>query len=130
MLEGLADEVEGAGLHRLHRAVDLAVGGDHDHGYVGVGYDHLAQQRKPVHLRHHQIGDHHVGAVALQSREGLLAVGCHLHLVALALQCGRENLPEALFVIHDEDPICHRLAATTGPRKVATIAGAGRRARS
>jgi hypothetical protein len=35
-VEGLGDEVEGPAAHRLHRGVDGAVGGDHDHREVGV----------------------------------------------------------------------------------------------
>src|SRR5437764_5177126 len=107
VLEGLGDEVEGAGLHRLYRAVHPAVGRHHDHGYVGVGDDHLAEQREAVHLRHHQIGDHDVGAVAVERRQRLLAVGCDLHLISLTLERGREDLPEALFIVDDEHAVCH-----------------------
>src|SRR2546421_6437906 len=107
VLEGLGDEVEGAGLHRLYRAVHPAVGRHHDHGYVGVGHDHLAEQREAVHLRHHQIGDHDVGAVAVERRQRLLAVGCDLHLISLTLERGREDLPEALFIVDDEHAVCH-----------------------
>ncbi len=76
--------------------------------------NHLAQERETVHLRHHQIRNHHVGAVAVERQERFLAVGRHLHLVALALQRGRQDLPEALFIVDDEDAVCHvRLRATT-----------------
>src|SRR5205823_2739227 len=73
----------------------------------GVGDDHLAEQREAVHLRHHQIGDHDVGAVAVERRQRLLAVGCDLHLISLTLERGREDLPEALFIVDDEHAVCH-----------------------
>ena len=72
-----------------------------------MGDDHLAEQREAVHLRHHQIGDHDVGAVAVERRQRLLAVGCDLHLISLTLERGREDLPEALFIVDDEHAVCH-----------------------
>ena len=107
MLERLGDEVEGAGLHRLDGAVHAAVRRDHDHRYVRVGDHHLAQQRQSIHPWHHQIGDHHVGAVAVERRQCFLAVRCDLDLVTLALQRGREDLAEALFIVDDENPVGH-----------------------
>ena len=108
VIERLGEEIEGARLHRLDRAVDPAMGSDHDHRHVGVPRDDLAQEGQAVHARHDQVGHNHIRAVALQSGDGLLPVPTDGHLVPFALQRGREDFPETLLVVHDEDAIGHR----------------------
>jgi len=111
VLERLGEEVEGAGLHRLHGAVHPAVRRHDDDGYVRVAGHHLAQEAEAVHFRHDEIGHDYIGAIALEGGEGLLAIGGHLHLVTFPLERGRKDLPQVLFVIDDEDAIRHVCAA-------------------
>jgi len=122
VIEGLGEEVERAGLHRLDRAVDPAMGRDDDHGHVRMARNHLAKQGEAVHAGHDQIGDHHVRTVAVEGGDRLLAVGANGHLVAFALQRGGEDLAEALLVVHDEDAVGHRgVCAITQGREAANL---------
>ena len=107
VLEGLGDEIERARLHRLDCAIHPAMRCDDDHRYVRVGHHDLAKEREPVHLGHHEIGDHHVSPVAIERSQSLLSIGGDLHFVPLALQCGREDLAEAQFIVDDEHSVCH-----------------------
>jgi hypothetical protein len=59
-VDRLLQEVEGAGLHRGHRARDRAHAGDHDHGQARGLPSDLVEQRQAAAVRHLQVGEHEV----------------------------------------------------------------------
>ena len=56
-VDRLGQVVVGAFLHRLDRGVDGALRGQQQRRHVGADLRQRAQQREPVHARHHHVGD-------------------------------------------------------------------------
>ena len=73
VVERLRDVVRGAELHRLHRGLLRAVGGDHDHGEVGIEGAGALEDLHAADAVHAQVGDHEVEAAGLDAAERLLA---------------------------------------------------------
>ncbi len=87
-VERLDDEVEGPLLHRLHRYVDGAVGGDHHHGSRHSPLVYMAQYVEAVHVGQLEIEDNRLGQALADGRERLSAglhVGDEIGLVAQVL---------------------------------------------
>ena len=97
---GVGSDAEGV------RAVGAAgAGGQHDdrHGdRLGRGAQ-LLGQLVAVHARHHDVDDRQVGRLLARQDERLVAVGREQHLVAEALQVGRDQIADVGRVVHDED---------------------------
>ena len=91
-LEGLGEEVGGAVLHRPHRLLDGAEGGEQDHVDVGSDRLGLAQQLEAGEPGHLEVGEHQVHPARLQPLERGEAVGGQHHRVALAGQRALEAL--------------------------------------
>ena len=100
--EGLGEEVVGAVLHRLHRFLDGAEGGEEDD--VDVGRDRLgrAQQLEAGEARHLEVGDDEVDAAGLEALERGAAVGGEHDAVALARQRALEALAQPGIVVGDQ----------------------------
>src|ERR1041385_3570209 len=92
-----------------HRIVDRADrlpfrdGGGHDRvGHeVGVVLLHVAQPRPAVDARHHQVEEHDVEAVALDRRDGLVAVAGGLDGEAMMLDDRRQQRTDRFLVLDD-----------------------------
>ena len=104
LLERLLDVVEGAQLDRLDGAVDRAVRGDHDDRHVGVLGHHAPQEAHAVEARHAQVGDERGDVlVAVDERQGLLAVARLEHLVAVTCEDGAEHFAQVQLVVGEDD---------------------------
>jgi hypothetical protein len=63
----------------------------------------LGQDLEPPHLRHAQIGDHHVELAGPQGGEALTAARGGLHPVSGATQKDRQKLAHGALVVDDQD---------------------------
>ena len=57
VIERLFDEIDGAGLHGLHRKRHIAMAGDDDDGKLDMAPDDFDLQFQPAHIGHPDIGD-------------------------------------------------------------------------
>ena len=98
--EGLADVVVGAQLHGLHGSFNGAVAShDRDFG-AGQQFLYFFQKLQTGHLRHHHIGENHVGRLFFEQRHRRLsAVGLGAQ-EAERLPYRHAELADALLVIH------------------------------
>ena len=64
-IDGLGDEIERAAVHRGANVFHVAVCGDYDGAYVGTYFRYLFKEGQAVHLRHVDVGEHHVDALVL-----------------------------------------------------------------
>ncbi len=65
--KGFFEEVVGAGAHRLHRELHVAMAGDQQHRQVGIAALQVGQQLQAVDARHADIADHHAVPVGRQT---------------------------------------------------------------
>jgi hypothetical protein len=100
--EGLGEEVVGAVLHRLHRLLDGAEGGEEDDVHVGRDGLGRPQQLEPGEAGHLEVGDDEVDRPVLQALEGGAAVGGEQHAIPLARQRALEALAQPRIVVGDE----------------------------
>ena len=107
LVEGLDQEVEGAGAHRLHRAVDRAVGGDHDDPRVRRVAAERLQQLEAVAVGKLQVEQHHVRAHRLALRPRLGQAEGADHVVAGAGQHRLVDHGERGGVLDQEQAIRH-----------------------
>ena len=84
--EGLHDVVVRARVKAGHAVRHGVPGGQHQDRRAVAARAHRAAYLQPVHVRHHHVEDHGVGAVLLQRCQGLLAIGRDRGLVALEPQ--------------------------------------------
>ena len=73
---GLQQIVLHAEGERRFRVTELVVPAHDHHPDVGECVVDLARQREPVHYRHADVGDQHVGVELRDRLQGRLAVGC------------------------------------------------------
>ena len=103
VLERLGQVVEGALPHRLDRALDGGVGGDHDDDLVRVALADAAHDLPAVHVRQHQVEQHQVDLLLGEHGQRLLARGAADRVVPLLPDQGGEDVLQDLFVVDDED---------------------------
>ena len=118
-LERLGDEVVGPLLHGGDGRLDGAVGGHQHHLDLRRHGLERAQQRLAAHPRHHQVGDHHRGALAPRHLERLGAGGGLRDAPALALEDLR---PSDSRLGRSSSTI--RTSGVTGPAYTASLRGA------
>src|SRR5690606_6228916 len=105
----LGNEVEGAGLQRFHRGLDVAVGGDHGHGGFGEAGGDVADQ-----LQAGAVGQAHVGQAEvvlaagqqfLRGGKGGGGIGAQAH----AAQGQDKEFTDVVLVVDDEGAagVCH-----------------------
>ena len=102
-IHGLLDVVEGTELHRLHRAFDRAVGGQHDDREDGIELADPLQEIDPAHPRQPNVREHDIRLQALEQLEGLLTRARDFGLVAVVQQKGFGGPGKGLFVVDDQD---------------------------
>jgi hypothetical protein len=101
-LEGLADVVVGARLHRVDGQVDVAVRTHHDDRRRVLLRDERRKEIHAPHPRHANVGQDDVGVERVQRGErGFSTVG-DLHLVAVLLQQRTEHEADIFLVVDDE----------------------------
>ena len=103
MLEGLLEIIGGARLHRLHRALDLAVARDDDHRDMGVAALERAEHVHAVHVREPQVEEHHVRIHLVGHLEPILAGAGSMDLDGVLRKDPRDEGPDVPFVVDDED---------------------------
>ncbi len=106
-IQRLLDEVERAELRRLHRGLDGAVAGDHDHLCRRVGLPQLGQGLEAVHPRHLHIEHHEMRMELAIGLEGRLAAVHGMHVHALVLEDLAQGFPHAPFVVHHQHASRH-----------------------
>ncbi len=73
-VDGFADVLESAELHRPNRGFHVLICGDHDHRQIGALLFHLFQQRDAVEVRHPDVRYHQVGLLLLERLQSFLPV--------------------------------------------------------
>ena len=108
-LEGLLDEVVGAGLDRRDRGVDRAVAADHHHGNRRVLAPDHVEQLQPVELAALQpdVEDHQRRPALAHGFDRLGAVVGAAGGIALILQDARDQRADVAFVVDDENIVAH-----------------------
>ncbi len=112
--EGLGQKIESASAHRLHRAVNAAMGRDDHHGQVGPFPERLLHE---VQSRFHpqtQIHQQCVVGVPLELRQGRGPVGRLRGFVAHGFEGDLQGLADVRLVIDDQD--AHGKGTTAGER--------------
>ena len=127
-VEWLGDEVEGAAVHGGADVLHVAVGRDDDGADVGIDVRDLREQRQAVHLRHVDVGQHHLDlVVGVQQLERLDAVVREDELVVagpdLPAHALQDQRLQVGLVVDDEDLVrlCHQLTNNPGPFAVVRV---------
>src|SRR5690606_20738606 len=120
--ERLRQVVVRTALHRLDGELGAAVRGHHDDHAGAAAAAILLEELEAAEPRHAEVAQHDVGLELERTREALLAVARRLHLVALLRQDGRHGLPQAWFVVDDQNghvAITSACTAGSSTRKIA-----------
>ncbi|MCY1304635.1 hypothetical protein D9M70_543960 [compost metagenome] len=99
--------MEGAGLHRRHRIVDVAVAGHHDQLGLRDLHVQFADQFLAVHARQGVVGQHDVGLEAFQCFQGRLGAMADHHLVILPFEVGLDIAGQCFVVFNDQNALFH-----------------------
>jgi hypothetical protein len=102
-LERLREEVGGAVLHRLHRFLDRAEGGQHDEVHLGRHGLRPRQQLEPGQARHPEVRQDEVDAAGLQALERGLPVRRQHDRVALAREHAVETLAHGRIIVRHQE---------------------------
>jgi hypothetical protein len=100
--ERLGDVVVRARPDRLHAGVDRREAGDHHHERLRGELLDLLEERKPVHVREHEVRQHHVRVVAPNDLQRVAAAALAVDGVPLAGQDLAAALDQQLLVIDDQ----------------------------
>ena len=98
----LADEVEGAGLERLHRQFHVAEGGDHGHRRLRVVPGDLPDQLDAAAVGQAHVGQAQVVAVGRQQRPRLRQVGGRVHAQPHPPQGQDQQFADIALVVDDQ----------------------------
>ena len=133
-VDGLGQEVGGARPHGVHGRGNVAEGGDHDDGEVGVSVAEGAQELDPVHLGHLEIRDDDVGRQVVGYVQRVSTALRRLDAVAVLLEELLEPLSRRALVVdhqharsagslrhHLESSSLTRLGASSGSKSGSTI---------
>ena len=117
LVERLDQEVEGAGAHRLHGAVDRAVRGDDDHPRVRRFAPHRLQELEAVAVGKLQVEQHQMRLVALAVRPRLGQAEGADHPVTGPREHGLVERRQRRRVLHEQDAIGHPELPHRMPRR-------------
>ena len=98
----LLNEVGRAGLHRIHRILHRAVGGDHDDRQLRVALANLAQNFDAIALGQGKIQQHQIEGTLGNARQSFFAVVGNFYRVAFKLQQRLQRLADGGFVVDDQ----------------------------
>jgi len=118
-VDGLGDEGVHARLVGLFQVVIVVLGSEHQHVQVAshLGGPQCLAQLQPVHLRHHPVGQHHLGLKFHRQSQGLPASGGGADRVAAFVhEKMLEQQPRCLLVLHYQDAQCLGFAWRPGTR--------------
>src|ERR1700722_17516220 len=102
-LKRLEEVVVGSATHGVNGYADIVNGGDHDDRQIGLkGVDAL-EESDAVDVVHHDVSEHKIKGVQLQSVESVAAVGGLLDCVSLALKSGGDHGADGGLVVDDEN---------------------------
>jgi hypothetical protein len=104
-VEGLGDEVVGAGAQAFDDVALLVLGREQDEvGVVGpLGGPDAPAEFDPVGPRHHPVGDDEVAGLGGEARPGLLAIRNADHLVAPALKRPLQHQARHRIIFRDQN---------------------------
>ena len=113
----LGDEVEGAGLERVHRGFDVAEGGDHGHRDVRVALGDVFDQLLAGSVRQAHVGKAQVVGALGELGLGRSHVGGGIHPQAHSAQGEDQKLPDVALVIYYQGAAggCHAVRRGWGP---------------
>ena len=77
--------------------------GDHDDGKIGLQRVDPLQQRDAIHILHHDVGEHQVEGIQLQSFECFAAAAGQFDGITLAFQRGSHHGAHGRFVVDHEN---------------------------
>src|SRR5262249_47309779 len=106
-LEGLGDEVVGAGADGGGGGVQAAEGGDHDDGDIRAAAGDALAELGPVHAAEVEVGDDGVEVLGAEGVQGGGGVGEGAGGVAPAGQAVGEQGAHLRVVVHDEQAVGH-----------------------
>ena len=101
-VDGLGEEVAGAGLHGLDGGFHRAVGGEEDANRVGEALAHGLEERNAVAAGHANVGEHDVRRAAFERSDRRGGAFGERHVVTAA-QRAAEAFARVALVVHDED---------------------------
>ena len=108
-LEGLHQIVVRAHFQAGDPVVDLAFGGEHDDGGLGLFPD-VGAHGPAVHHRQHDIQQHHVRGLLVEFLHGLAAVIGASDLEALFFQVHADQVGDVAVILHHQNVACHALS--------------------
>ena len=100
---GLLQVVVGAQAAGFHRALQAAVGGEHDDDLIGPKLLELLQGLQAVHSGHPDVQQDDVEVLLLAYAQGFRSAGGDRHGVVLDFQADLEALEEVRLIVDDED---------------------------
>ena len=103
-LERLRQVMERAETDRLHRRVDRAVAGHHDHRTRRIGLARRGEETETVELGHSQIGHEPIEVLFRQHRERLARRGRRDGREASVIEAVDDHLGHRGVVVDDQDP--------------------------
>ena len=101
-VERLGEVVRRAEPQRLDRGLGGGVGRHHQGHDVPVAGLGLAQHLHAVDVRQTDVGQQQVEDLVLKGRDGLAAVGGHVHVVAVLSQHDAQHVAHRRLIVHDE----------------------------
>ena len=107
-LEGLEQIVVSAAAHGVDGHGDVVDRGDHDDGKIGKESVNAIEQGDAVDILHHDVGEHQIEVVELESLNGLIGSAGHLDGKSLALQRGGNHGAHRGLIVDDKN--AHELA--------------------
>jgi hypothetical protein len=102
-VERLREEVRRPQLHRFHRAVDIAVCGDHDDGKLGIASLDALQELHPRAAGEHQVAHDEIGPPSLDLALSFGGVFDGAHVMAPVCDAQRQHLAQGGLVVDHQD---------------------------
>ena len=107
-LEGLGDIIVRAHLQTLNPVKDLALGRQHDDGYL-AGFPDLGADGPAVHHRQHDVQQDQIRLLFLEFLQRLAAVSGDADVKALFHQIHMDEVGDIFVVFHDQNVASHRV---------------------
>src|SRR5689334_25446437 len=106
-VEWLFQEIESSQLCCFDCCCNRPVPRDHHHLCIGVELSNSTQGIQPIQASHLHVQKHEMGSEVRVQRDRFAAGRRHPDYELLVLEHLLQCLPNAWFVVHDEDPVFH-----------------------
>ena len=103
VVPGLLDEISRALLHGTDGVIQRAIGGNHDHGKLGIARANVSQDFQPVAVRQGKVEQDKIKGMFAQAGQSIFTGLGRLHTVPFELQQRFQRLADAGFIIDDQN---------------------------